>query len=80
MLEIIAELPPALSRRSPIAKRNWKPMKARKFGYDVAHARLLTRVHRRTGRGARGAAPPPPKVWPTQMFLGSKRNLGKASF
>ena len=44
MLEIIAELPPALSRRSPIAKRNWKPMKARKFGYDVAYARLLTRV------------------------------------
>ena len=45
MLEIIAGLPPALSRRSPIAKRNWKPMKARKFGYDVAYARLLTRVH-----------------------------------
>ena len=45
MLEIIAELPPALSRRSPIAKRNWKPMKARKFGYDVAYARPPTRVH-----------------------------------
>ena len=45
MLEIIAELPPPLSRRSPIAKRNWKPMKARKFDYDVAYARPPTRVH-----------------------------------
>ena len=44
MLEIIAELPPALSRRSPIAKRSSKTMKARKFGYDVAYARLPTRV------------------------------------
>ena len=45
LLEIIAELPPALSRRSPIVKRNWKLMKARKFGYDLAYARPPTRVH-----------------------------------
>ena len=81
MLEIIAELPPALSRRSPIAKRNWKPMKARKFGYDVAHARLLTRVHRRTGRGARGAAPPPPpKFGQLRCFWAAREIWAKPVF
>ena len=32
-------------RRSPIAKINWKPMKARKFGYDVACACPPVRTH-----------------------------------
>ena len=32
-------------RRSPIAKINWKPMKARKFGYDVAYACPPVRTH-----------------------------------
>ena len=80
MLEIIAELPPALSRRSPIAKRNWKPMKARKFGYDVAHARLLTRVHRRTGRGTRGAAPPPPQSLANSDVFGQQEKFGQSQF
>ena len=32
-------------RQSPIAKINWKPMKARKFGYDVAYACPPVRTH-----------------------------------
>ena len=32
-------------RRSPIAKINWKPMKTRKFGYDVAYACPPVRTH-----------------------------------
>ena len=38
---ILAELPRAKRAwRSPLANINWSPMKARKFGYDVAYERL----------------------------------------
>ena len=37
------------------------------------------RGHRRTGRGGRGGLQPPQSLG-NSVFLGSKRNLGKASF
>ena len=44
----------------------------------------VTRSHRRTGRGGWGGCspppPPPPQILGNSDFLGSKRNLGKASF
>ena len=39
--------------------------------------------HRRTGPGGGGGGAggmQPPKFWATQIFLGRKRNLGKARF
>ena len=41
---------------------------------------LESKQHRRTGRGARGAAAPPPKFWATQIFLVSKRKFGQSQF
>ena len=39
----------------------------------------LHHLHRRMGRGARGAAAPR-KFWATQIFWAARENLGKASF
>ena len=40
---------------------------------------FVRQKHRRTGRGARGAAAPP-KFWATQLFLGCKRKFGQSLF
>ena len=54
--------------------------KDRSPALTLCHANVRA-VHMRTGRGARGAAAPPlPQILGDSDFLGSKRNLGKASF
>ena len=66
------------SRASQLQR--WRTLTSKETNGEVSN-------HRRTGRGGWGgaAAPPPPPPPPPQIlgnsdFLGSKRNLGKASF